>query len=84
MDLQDEIRKLVGSDTARHKRLIQYTVRQLRAGRDLDGVLEDPYIVNRVTPLERRALLDEPEVIAAAREDLLEQMRERLESLAGG
>jgi hypothetical protein len=84
VSIQDQIRELVGNASAKHKRLIAYVVRQLRTGRDLDDVLEDPYITNRATPIERRALLDEPEVVEAARDDLLARMRDRLEALAGG
>ena len=83
MGIQDEIRKLVNTESAKHKRLIEYTERQLRTGRDLDDVLQDPYIVNRLTPVERLALLDEPEVIEAAREELLERMRADLRTMAG-
>ena len=83
MGIQDEIRKLVSTETAKHKRLIEYTERQLRTGRDLDEVLQDPYIVNRLTPVERLALLDEPEVVEAARDEVLERMRADLRTMAG-
>ena len=83
MGIQEEIRKLVNTESAKHKRLIEYTERQLRAGRDLDEVLQDPYIINRLTPVERRALLDEPEVVEAASDDLLARMRADLETMAG-
>jgi hypothetical protein len=45
-------------------------------------VQEDPYVTNRLIPLERRALLDEPEVVAAAGEGPLARMRAELEGLA--
>jgi hypothetical protein len=83
MGIQDEIRKLVNTESAKHKRLIQYTERQLRTGRDLDDVLQDPYIINRLTPVERLALLDEPEVIEAASDELLMRMRADLQTMAG-
>lgn len=83
MGIQEEIRKMVGDGSAAHKRLIEYVVRQLRSGRDLDEVLEDPYVTNRISAIERRALLEEPEVIEAAGSELLERMRTRLEELAG-
>ena len=51
-----------------HKRLIEYVVRQLKAGRSLEAVLEDPYVTNRLAPVDRRALLEEPEVVEAAGE----------------
>ena len=83
MSIQEEIRRLVNNQSAKHKRLIEYTVRQLRLGRDLQAVLEDPYITNRIDVLERRALLEEPEVVEAAGETALEQMRAQLEAAAG-
>jgi hypothetical protein len=84
MGIQDEVRKLVNSESAKHKRLIEYVVRQLRSGRHLAEVLEDPYITNRIAAIERRALLDEPEVVEAASEDVLARMRAQLEELASG
>lgn len=40
-------------------------------------------MTNRISAIERRALLEEPEVIEAAGSELLERMRTRLEELAG-
>ena len=84
MGIQDEIKKLVDTDSAKHKRLIEYVVRQLQNGRDLKPVLEDPYVVNRISLIERRALLEEPEVIEAAGDEFLRELRAHLEALAGG
>jgi hypothetical protein len=84
LGIQDEIRKLVNTESAKHKRLIEYVVRQLRSGRDLESVLNDPYVVNRSTVLDRRALLEEPEVIEAAGDEVLERMRRELETIAEG
>ena len=72
MGLKDEIAKLVGDDTAGHKRLIEYVVRQLGGGRTLADVLDDPYVTNRARTIDRRALLEEPEVVAAASNDALD------------
>jgi hypothetical protein len=69
--LQDEVRKLVNADSAKHKRLIEYVVRQLEGGRDLAVVLEDPYVTNRLDAVDRLALLEEPEVIHAASDEVL-------------
>jgi hypothetical protein len=82
--IQDEIRKMVGDGSAKHKRLIEYAVRQLGTGRDLKDVLDDPYITNRSTAIDRRALLEEPEVVEAAGAEVLEQMRTQLEAIAEG
>ena len=66
MGIQEEVRRLVNTESAKHKRLIEYVARQLRAGRPLAQVLDDPYVINRSNLVDRRALLEEPEVIEAA------------------
>ena len=83
MGIQDEVRKLVNTESAKHKRLIEYVVRQLHNGRDLKPILEDPYVINRISVIERRALLEEPEVIEAAGDEVLVSLRGHLERLAG-
>ena len=83
MGIHEEVQKLVNTDSAKHKRLIEYVVRQLNSGRNLKQVLEDPYVVNRITLVERRALLEEPEVIEAAGDEVLAQMRSQLEAALG-
>ncbi len=82
MGLRDQVDKLVSDSGAKHKRLVEYVVRQLGAGRSLHTVLEDPYVTNRLGLVDRRALLEEPEVIEAASEETLSQMREHLEAIA--
>ena len=84
MGIQDEVRRLINTESARHKRLIQYVVRQLRAGRKLADVLEDPYVVNRSNLVDRRALLEEPQVVEAAGETTVADLRRRLEAVIGG
>ena len=44
--------------------------------------MEDPYVTNRLNPMERRALVEEPEIVAAAQAESLEEIRTRLEELA--
>lgn len=84
MSIRDEVAKLIGNESAAHKRLIEYVVRQLRSGRDLDAVLDDPYITNRSTSIDRRALLEEPEVIDAAGGAMVDELRAKLDDLIGG
>ena len=83
MSIRDEVAKLIGNESALHKRLIEYVVRQLKSGRDLDAVLDDPYVTNRATPIDRRALLEEPEVVDAAGGAMLDELRAKLEDLMG-
>ena len=83
MGLKEEVKRLVNTESAAHKRLIEYVVRQLRAGRPLRAVLEDPYVTNRLAPVNRLALLEEPEVVdAAGGTEALERMRAELDALA--
>lgn len=83
MGIQDEVRKLVNSESARHKRLVEYVVRQVGQGRALAEVFEDPYVTNRISDIERRALLDEPEVVEAVGDDVVNEMRRRIEAVLG-
>jgi hypothetical protein len=46
-------------------RIAAYVIREHERGRALTEILDDPYIKNRTTPLERERLLDRPEVIRA-------------------
>ena len=58
--------------------------RQLRAGRPLALVLDDPYVVNRSNLVDRRALLEEPEVIEAAGGDAaIATLQAQLEAVIG-
>ncbi len=83
MGLQEEVAKLVGSESAKHKRLVEYVIRQIGTDRNLAEVLDDPYVTNRLSPLERRALLEEPEIIDAVHDELLGEMRAKLEAAVG-
>ena len=84
MSVREEIRRLINTESAQHKRLIEYVVRQLGSGRSLQTVLEDPYVTNRSSTIDRRALLEEPEVVeAAGGEAALADMRRRLEEALG-
>jgi hypothetical protein len=85
MSIKDEVRRLINTESAQHKRLIEYVVRQLGSGRSLQQVLADPYVTNRSSTVDRRALLEEPQVVeAAGGEAALADMRRRLEAALGG
>ncbi len=83
MSVREEIRRLINTESAQHKRLIEYVVRQLGAGRKLHDVMDDPYVTNRSKTIDRRALLEEPEVVDAAGEGSLQAMRAQLEAELG-
>ena len=81
MGIEDEVANLLQTESAKHKRLGDYVAGQLSAGRDLQEVMEDPYVTNRISLVEPPALLDEPKVVEAAGDDVLTRMRARLEAL---
>jgi hypothetical protein len=55
------------------ERVAQYVIREHDRGRALQEILEDKYVVNRLTSPEQRArLLDRPEVIHAVGGDMVE------------
>jgi hypothetical protein len=47
------------------ERVAQYVVREHERGRPLREILEDKYVVNRLSPDQRKRLLDRPEILQA-------------------
>jgi len=47
------------------ERVIEYVIREMRNGRGLMQVMEDPYVRNRLTDAKREDVLENPEVIDA-------------------
>jgi hypothetical protein len=44
-------------------RVVAYVIREHERGRDVDEIMEDPYVRNRLTETQRARLLDRPELI---------------------
>ena len=57
------------------ERVAQYVVREHERGRALHDVLEDKYVVNRLSPEQRKRLLDRPEIVHAVGADVIEAVR---------
>ncbi len=53
------------------ERVAAYVIREHDRGRDLEQILEDRYVQNRLTPEQRARLLDRPEVIKALGDDIV-------------
>jgi hypothetical protein len=45
MGLQEELDKLLSTDSPMHKRMVEYVVGQLAAGRHLEEIMQDPFSV---------------------------------------
>jgi hypothetical protein len=49
----------------RQDQVAAYVIREHGEGRDIDEILDDPYVKNRSTETQRRQLLERPDVIRA-------------------
>ncbi|HEX2506509.1 MAG TPA: hypothetical protein VHK22_09910 [Gaiellaceae bacterium] len=58
--------------------LAAYIVREHKAGRSVDDILDDPYLKNRTSEEQRLRLLDRPEVIRAIGEDTAAMAADRV------
>lgn len=56
--------------SSRTDQLAAYVIREHASGRDVDEIMNDPYIRNRATESQRRQLLERPDVIRAIGEHL--------------
>ena len=72
MAFKDLFSFLVQSSTD-EERVAQYVIREHDRGRTLNEIMDDKYVVNRLTSPEQRArLLDRPEIIKAVGGDMVE------------
>ena len=58
--------------STQEERVAQYVIREHDRGRTLAEILEDKYVVNRLSPEQRKRLLDRPEVVQAVGRDSAE------------
>ncbi|MGI9659028.1 MAG: hypothetical protein ACR2OD_08965 [Gaiellaceae bacterium] len=56
--------------SGRTDQLAAYLIREHAQGRDVDEILDDPYIKNRATETQRRQLLERPDVIRALSDNI--------------
>jgi hypothetical protein len=80
--ISDFFRNLFGARSTQQDRVVAYVLREHARGRPLGDILEDPYVKNRLTPLERERMLERPEIIHAISEHDIAQMRATLQDLA--
>jgi len=60
------------------ERIAVYIIREHDKGRDLRDILDDPYVVNRVSTQEVARVLERPEVVRAIGDDIAEAHRRAL------
>ena len=67
--------------STQEERVAQYVIREHDRGRSLNDILEDKYVINRLTSPEQRArLLDRPEVLHAVGSNMVEAAKSNLGS----
>ena len=59
-------------------RVCAYVIREHHRGRNLDEIMHDRYVQNRLTPQQQSRLLDRPELIQAVGDDTVESARASL------
>ena len=64
--------------SASEERVAQYVIREHDRGRPLAEILEDKYVVNRLSEEQRKRLLDRPEIIQAVGGDSVETAKASL------
>jgi hypothetical protein len=66
--------------STQEERVAQYVIREHDRGRALADVLEDKYVVNRLSPEQRKRLLDRPEIVQAVGRDTAEATKSAVAS----
>jgi hypothetical protein len=62
------------------ERVAQYVIREHDRGRPLAEILEDKYVVNRLSEEQRKRLLDRPEIIQAVGGDMVEATKAAIDA----
>jgi hypothetical protein len=75
MRLRNPLAALFGR-SRREQYLEQYVLRELARARRLDDILNDPYVRNRTTDVERARLLDSPEIVSAVGRHTVDELKE--------
>jgi hypothetical protein len=66
--------------SSQEDRLAAYVIREHNRGRALEDILEDRYIVNRLSPSQLQRLLDNPDLVRALGNDTIEAVRMTMSS----
>jgi hypothetical protein len=61
--------------SAKEDRVATYVIREHAKGRNLNEILEDHYVDNRLTPQQKARLLDRPDIVQAIGADTVAAAR---------
>ena len=68
--------------STKEQRVAEYVIREHRAGRRLEEILQDHYVLNRLSPPQQARLIERSDVIHAVSTDDLEAARSYIASVA--
>ena len=59
------------------ERVVEYVIREVRNGRKLTAVLNDPYVKNRLSEDKLARILENPEIVSALEEEIASSFQKR-------
>jgi hypothetical protein len=68
----------LGAGSTQEDRVAAYVIREHDRGRSLDDILDDPYVTNRLSPIDTARLLDRADVLKAIGDDIAEAAKKSL------
>jgi hypothetical protein len=80
MGIEDQVDKLVSSESPGHKHMVQYVVGQLESGRHLEDIMRDENLTNALSTRDRREILEDPRIAAAVHHDIITRLRAQLDA----
>lgn len=74
--INDRINKFLTEVTtdAVEERVVEYVVRELRNGRRLMEIIEDPFVRNRLNEEKRAEVFENPEIVEALEREIRDSM----------
>lgn len=83
MGIEDQVDKILSTESPKHRHMVDYVVGQLGQGRHLEDIMQDPNFTTSLSVSDRRAVLEDHRVAAAAHEDIIAKMRTQLDEALG-
>jgi hypothetical protein len=83
MGIEEGVDKLLSTESSTHRWMVEYVVGQLANGRHLEEIMQDPNMTSSLSAADRRLVLEDPRVSAAAHADIIAEMRAKLDATLG-
>lgn len=83
MPFERDIDHALSGQSPIHRHMASYIINQVAEGRHLSDVMEDANLTSSLSVVDRRAMLEDPQVTAAIRSDIINEMRTKLDAMLG-